>query len=345
MEFTAKTVADFLKGEIIGDPNIKVSEVSSIEEGKPGALTFLANPKYETYIYTTKASIVLVSKDFNPKKNVPATMVKVDDSYKAFASLLDLYQNSLPQKSGIDPKASIQPTAKIGADCYVGDFSVIGDNVELGNNVKVYPQVYLGDLVKIGRNSIIYPGVKIYNGCIIGENCIIHSGTVIGSDGFGFAPTDSVYKKIPQIGNVILEDDVEIGANCTIDRATMGTTLLRKGVKLDNLVQIAHNVEIGEHTVMAAQVGISGSTKVGERCMFGGQSGSAGHISIADSVKVAAQSGIANNIKTEGSAILGTPAFDFRKATRSIAAFKNLPDIVSRLNQLEKELKELKSTK
>ncbi len=342
MEFTAKMVADFLKGEIVGNPDIEVNNVSSIEEGQDGCLTFLANPKYEPHLYSTKASIVLVNKDFAPKKEVPATLIKVDDSYQAFASLLELYQSSLPQKSGIDLKASISKTAKVGENCYIGDFAVISDNAIIGNNVKIYPQVYIGDHVVVDDNTILYPGVKVYMGCKIGKNCIIHGGTIIGSDGFGFAPTNQEYKKIPQIGNVIIEDDVEIGSNCSVDRATMGSTILRKGVKLDNLIQIAHNVEIGANTVMAAQCGISGSTKIGERCMFGGQVGSAGHIKVANDVKIGAQSGISNNIKTEGVALLGSPAFDFRKSTRSIAAYKNLPDIVSRLNQIENELNELK---
>lgn len=342
MEFTAKTVADFLKGDIVGNPDVNVNNVSSIEEGQVGCLAFLANPKYEPHLYTTKASIVLVNKSFTPQKEVAATLIMVDDAYQAFATLLDLYQSSMPQKSGIDPKASISETAKVGNNCYIGDFAVISDNATIGNNVKIYPQVYIGDHVIIDDNTILYPGAKVYMGCKIGKNCIIHSGTVVGSDGFGFAPTDQEYKKIPQIGNVVIEDDVEIGSNCCIDRATMGSTIIRKGVKLDNLIQIAHNVEIGKNTVMAAQCGISGSTKIGERCMFGGQVGSAGHIKIANDVKIGAQSGLSNNIKTEGAAIIGSPAFDFRKASRSIAAYKNLPDLVSRLNQIEKELKELK---
>jgi UDP-3-O-[3-hydroxymyristoyl] glucosamine N-acyltransferase len=343
MEFTAKIVADFLKGKVEGNAEVKVTNVSSIEEGAPGTLAFLANPKYENFIYTTGASIVLVNKDFNPTKEVKTTLIRVEDPYKAFASLLDLYQNSIPQKSGIDAKASVSKTAKIGENCYIGDFAFIGENIRIGDNVKIYPQVYVGDNVTIGNDTILYPGVKIYQDCKIGEGCIIHSGAVIGSDGFGFAPTDADYKKIPQIGNVIIENNVEIGANCAIDRATMGSTIIRNGVKLDNLIQIAHNAEVGEQSVMAAQTGISGSTKVGKRCMFGGQVGSAGHITIADNVKIGAQSGIANSIKQEGIAVLGSPAIEIRKASRSIAAYKNLPELVSRLNQLEKELKELKS--
>ncbi|QQS49822.1 MAG: UDP-3-O-(3-hydroxymyristoyl)glucosamine N-acyltransferase [Bacteroidota bacterium] len=343
MEFNAKAIADFLKGTVEGNPEIKVSNVSPIENGQPGTLSFLANPKYAKYVYTTEASIVLVSKDFKAEQTVKTTLVRVDDAYKAFAMLLDLYQQSLPQKIGIEPQASISKTASIGDKCYIGNFAYIGENSVIGNNVKIYPQVYIGDNVKIGDNTILYPGVKIYLGCQIGKNCIVHAGAVIGSDGFGFAPTEEgEYKKIPQLGIVVLEDDVEVGANTTIDRATMGITILKQGVKLDNLIQIAHNVEVGEHTVMASQTGISGSTKVGPHCMFGGQVGAAGHITIAKGVKVGAQAGIANHIKTEGATIIGTPAFDFREATRSFAAFKNLGDLVKRVNQLEQELKKLK---
>lgn len=346
MEFTAKMIAEFLKGSVEGNADEIVTNVSPIEDGKPGTLTFLANPKYEQYVYTTDASIVLVSKDFEADKEVKPTLIRVEDAYKAFASLLDLYQSSLPQKSGIDAKASISESAKIGEGCYVGDFAFIGEKVSIGNNVKIYPQVYIGDNVNIGDNVILYPGVKIYHGCVIGHNCIVHSSSVIGSDGFGFAPTeDGSYKKIPQIGNVVVEDDVEIGSNVSIDRATMGSTVIKKGVKLDNLIQIAHNVVVGESTVMAAQAGISGSAKLGKNCMIGGQVGVAGHITIADGFKAAAQSGIANNQKTEGMAVLGTPAFEFRQASRSAAAYKNLPDLVRRVNQMEKELKELKESK
>lgn len=345
MEFTAKMIADFLKGEVKGNPEAKVSNVSPIEDGKPGTLAFLANPKYEPHIYTTEASVVLVSKDFKAEKDINTTLVVVDDAYKAFATLLEMYQSSIPQKQGVDSKASVESTATIGEDCYIGDFAYIGANAKVGNNVKIYPQVYIGDNVTVKDNSILYPGVKIYQGCVIGASCILHSGCVIGSDGFGFAPTeDGSFKKIPQIGNVVLEDDVEIGANTTIDRATMGSTTVKRGAKIDNLIQLAHNVEVGEATVMAAQVGISGSTKVGKGCMFGGQVGVAGHISVADGVKIGAQSGIANSVKTEGATILGSPAIDVRQASRSIAAYKNLGEMARRLNQLERELKELKDS-
>jgi UDP-3-O-[3-hydroxymyristoyl] glucosamine N-acyltransferase len=256
-----------------------------------------------------------------------------------------LYQSSIPQKKGIETQVSISKTAQLGENCYVGNFAYVGENVRIGNNVKIYPQVYVGDHVKVGDNTILYPGVKIYQGCVIGSNCIIHASTVIGSDGFGFAPSDGSYKKIPQIGNVVIEDNVEIGSNVSIDRATMGSTIIHKGVKLDNLIQIAHNVEIGDNTVMAAQVGVSGSTKLGRNCMVGGQVGFAGHITLTDNVKIGAQAGVGINVTEDGMALWGSPAFEYKKVTRSIAVFKNLPDVVTRLNQLERELKELKGLK
>ncbi|MBN2484513.1 MAG: UDP-3-O-(3-hydroxymyristoyl)glucosamine N-acyltransferase [Bacteroidales bacterium] len=342
MEFSAKNVADFLKGQIEGDPNVKVSNVSPIESGKQGTLSFLANPKYAQHIYSTGSSIVLVNKDFVAEGEIKATLIRVDDAYKAFAMLLDLYQSAIQQKSGISEKASISKTAKIGDNCYIGEFAVIGDNAIIGNNVKIYPQVYIGDNVSVAENTILYPGVKVYMGCNIGKNCIIHASTVIGSDGFGFAPTGESYKKIPQIGNVIIEDDVEIGSNCSVDRATMGSTIIRKGAKLDNLIQVAHNVEIGENTVMAAQCGIAGSTKLGGNCIVGGQVGFAGHLVIADNVKIGAQSGLGNNVKEIGTTLLGSPAIEYKKAARSIAVFKNLPELAARINQLERELTELK---
>lgn len=345
MEFTAKTIAEFLNGTVIGNPDEKVSNISAIENGKPGTLSFLANPKYTKYIYTTQASVVLVSKDFKAEQEIKTTLVQVEDSYKAFASLLELYQSMLPQKSGIDEKASIHASAKLGNNCYIGDFAFIGENAEIGNNVKIYPQVYLGDNVSVDDNTILYPGVKIYAGCRIGKNCIVHASTVIGSDGFGFAPTENGYKKIPQLGNVIIEDDVEIGSNVSIDRATIGSTIIRKGVKLDNLIQIAHNVEIGEHTVLAAQVGVAGSAKIGTNCMFGGQVGVAGHIKIGNYIKVGAQSGIGSDTLKDNISLWGSPAFDYKQASRSIIAYKSLPEMVTRLNLLERELKELKGLK
>jgi UDP-3-O-[3-hydroxymyristoyl] glucosamine N-acyltransferase len=345
MEFTAKTVADFLNGKVEGNPDEKVSSVSPIEKGKKGTLAFLANPKYAQYIYTTEASVVLVSNDFKAEQEVKTTLIRVDDAYKAFASLLDLYQSTVPQKTGIEPKASISNTAKVGENCYVGDFAFIGENAKIGNNVKIYPQVYVGDNVSVGDNTILYPGVKVYHSCSLGKNCIIHAGTVIGSDGFGFAPTGESFKKIPQIGNVIIEDDVEIGSNCSIDRATMGSTIIHKGVKLDNLIQVAHNCEIGGNTVIAAQAGIAGSTKLGKNCMVGGQVGFAGHLSICDNVKVGAQAGVGINVTEEGTALWGSPAFEYKKATRANVIIKNLPELVNRINQLERELKEIQNKK
>lgn len=346
MEFTAKTVADYLKGSLEGNPDVKLSGVSPIEQGREGTLAFLSNPKYEKHIYSTGASVVLVNKSFIAEQPLKVTIIRVEDAYKAFASLLDLYQQSIPQKSGIDSKASVSETARLGDNCYVGDFAYVGEKAIIGNNVKIYPQVFIGDKVKIGDNSILYPGVKIYSDCIVGRNCIIHAGTVLGSDGFGFAPqSDGTYKKIPQIGIVVIEDEVELGANVTIDRATMGSTIVKKGAKLDNLIHLAHNVEIGESTVIAAQAGISGSVKIGKYCMLGGQTGFAGHISIADKVKVGAQSGVPKNVSIEGTALMGSPAFEYSKASRSIAAYKNLPELIQRVNQLEQELKLLKANK
>jgi UDP-3-O-[3-hydroxymyristoyl] glucosamine N-acyltransferase len=307
MEFTALTIAGFLNGEIVGNSDIKVNTIAKIEEGQPGALSFLANPKYEHYIYETKSSIVLVNKSFVPSAHIGATLIKVENAYDAFASLLRLVDQARPRKKGIHPTAIIEATAKIGSDVFIGPYTYIGENCIIGDQCSVYPHVYIGDNTRLGNNCTINPGVKIYHDCIIGEGCIVHAGTVIGSDGFGFAPqSESEFMKIPQLGNVILEDHVEIGANVTIDRATMGSTIIRKGVKLDNLIQIAHNVEVGENTVMAAQTGISGSTKVGKNCMFGGQVGLAGHIKIANGTKIGAQGGILGDVKEENTAIIGS---------------------------------------
>lgn len=343
MEFTAKIIADFLKGEIEGDPDVIVTGLSKIEEGKKGTLSFLANPKYEKYIYTTQASIVLVNKTFVPQEKVNATMIKVEDSYQCIASLLDLYVQSIPEKIGIDKLSFIDPTAKTGTDVYVGAFAFLGENVKIGNHVKIYPQVYLGDNVVVEDNSILYAGVKVYQDCHIGKDCIIHSGAVIGADGFGFAPSaNNDYKKIPQVGNVEIEDHVEIGANTCIDRSTMGSTFVRKGVKLDNLIQIAHNVEVGENTVMASQTGVAGSTKVGKDCMIGGQVGISGHIFIGDGVKIGAQSGIESSIK-DNEMLLGTPAMNIRKFQKSFVYFRKFPDVVKQIYDLQKEVEELKA--
>jgi len=339
MNFKASQIAEFLKGKIDGDPEAVVTDVSKIEEGKENTLTFLANPKYSKYIYETKASVVIVNDDFTPEKELSVTLIRVPNAYQALATLLDLYEKSVPQKTGIEQPSYIDDSASLGEDIYVGAFAYIGQNVKLGNNVKIYPQSYIGDNVEIKENSIIYAGVKIYRNCKIGNNCIIHSGAVIGSDGFGFAPDENgEYKKIAQIGNVILEDNIEIGSNTTIDRATMGSTLIHRGAKLDNLIQIGHNVEVGSRTVMAAQTGIAGSTKIGKECMMGGQVGIAGHLNIPDRVKFGAQAGVPNSVKKEGAVLLGTPAIDATNFAKSFIIFKNLPDIYRKLNEVEKTL-------
>ena len=343
MEFTAKMIADYLQGSVEGDEEVKVNNISRIEEGKPGTLAFLANPKYTKYLYETNASIVLINKDFPLEKPVKATLVRVDDAYRSFAALLELYNQYRLQKSGVDEKASVSSSATIGENVYLGPFACVDDNAVIGNNVKIYPQVYVGQNVQVGENTVIYPGVKIYHDCKIGADCILHAGTVIGSDGFGFAPADDKnYRKIPQVGNVIVEDNVEIGSNCSIDRATIGSTIIRRGVKLDNLIQVAHNVEIGENTAFAAQVGISGSTKIGKNCQFGGQVGIAGHITIADEVKIGAQAGVAGSVKDNGVILLGSPAHKIQDERRSMALHHKLPEIWQQLNQLEREMKELK---
>jgi UDP-3-O-[3-hydroxymyristoyl] glucosamine N-acyltransferase len=343
MEFTAATIAGFLNGEIVGNPDIKVNTIAKIEEGQSGALSFLANPKYEHYIYETKSSVVLVNKSFVPSATIGATLIKVENSYEAFASLLRLVDQARPRKKGIHPTAIIEPTAKIGSDVFIGPYTYIGENCVIGDGCSVYPQVYIGDNSKLGNNCTVNPGVKIYHDCILGEGCIIHAGTVIGSDGFGFAPqSDSEFMKIPQLGNVVLEDHVEIGANVTIDRATMGSTIIRQGVKLDNLIQIGHNVEVGENSVMAAQTGISGSTKVGKNCMFGGQVGLAGHIKIANGTKIGAQGGILGDVKEENTVILGSPAIDLKQFLRSSVIFKKLPEMKVKIDSLEKQIESLK---
>ncbi|SHF63911.1 UDP-3-O-(3-hydroxymyristoyl)glucosamine N-acyltransferase [Dysgonomonas macrotermitis] len=341
LSFTAQQIAHVLEGTVEGDPNVAVSNFSKIEEGKRGTLTFLANPKYTHYIYDTEASIVLVNSDFVAEKPVNATLVRVQNAYASLAVLLDMVEKAKPQKVGIEAMSYIADTATLGEKTYVGAFAYIGGYSSIGNNTKIYPQVYIGEGCKIGENVILYPGVKIYAGCEIGNNCIIHAGAVIGSDGFGFAPEDGVYKKIPQMGIVIIEDDVEIGANTTIDRAVMDATIIRKGVKLDNLIQVAHNVEIGSNTVMAAQVGISGSTKIGESCVIGGQVGFGGHITIGNKASIGAQSGIISNIK-EGAQIIGAPAIPVKDFFRSSVVFPKLPDMYRQMAQLEKEIKELK---
>lgn len=346
MQFTAETIAAFLGGQVVGDPGVEVTTVAKIEEATPGTLAFLANHKYEDFIYSTGASIVLVNADFEPKHEVRATMVRVENAYASFASLLDLYVASQPVKRGVAECVSIGEGVEFTdmEDCYVGAYAVLGDRVKVGCGTKIYPQVYVGDGVVLGDNVTLYAGVKVYQGCVIGNNVTVHSGTVIGGDGFGFAPTeDGSFQKIAQIGNVVIEDDVEIGANSCIDRATMGSTVIRRGVKIDNLVQIAHNVVVGEDTVMAAQVGIAGSTKIGRNVMMGGQVGVVGHISIADGVRVGSQSGISHTVEKEGDMLLGSPAINGLANHRSQAIFKQLPDLRAKVLLLERELKELKA--
>ena len=340
MEFTAQTIAGFLQGQVEGNPDAKVNDVSKIEEGKPGTLSFLANPKYEKYLYTTDASVVIVNNSLELAQPVKATLIRVPDSYQAFASLLELYNSMVPKKTGIEQPSFIAASAKYGEEAYIGAFSYVSDNVKLGNNVKIYPQCFIGDNVTIGDNTTIFSGVKIYHNCVIGSNCIIHSGTVIGADGFGFAPQseDNNYKKIPQIGNVVVEDYVEIGSNCTVDRATMGSTIIHKGVKLDNLVQIAHNVVIGENTVMAAQCGIAGSTKIGRDCMFGGQVGIAPHITVADGVKLGAKSGVNSSIKKENEIMIGAPVQPYAEFMKCYVVFRRLPELKQELDALKKSV-------
>jgi UDP-3-O-[3-hydroxymyristoyl] glucosamine N-acyltransferase len=343
MNFTAALIAEFLKGSVEGNSEATVSDISKIEEGKPGTLSFLANPKYEKFIYDTQSSIVIVNADFQPQKKISATLVRVKNAYESFAALLRLYEQSKPKKSGISKMAVVSDTANLGKELYVGEFTIVSENASIGDGVQLYPQVYVGDHVKIGEGTILHPGVKVYEGCEIGAHCVIHAGAIIGADGFGFAPNqDNNYEKIPQVGKVIIEDHVEIGANTTVDRATMGATILRKGVKLDNLVMIAHNVEIDQNTVIAAQTGISGSTRVGKNCMFGGQVGLIGHINIASGVKIAAQSGITKDIKEEGIVIQGSPAFEFGPYQRSYLLFRNLPKLREQINELERKVEELK---
>jgi len=340
MEFSARNIAAYLQGKVEGNPDVIVTTVTKIEEGQPGSLSFLSNLHYEKYIYTTSSSIVLVNNDFVPSQKINTTLIRVEDAYEAFASLLELYQQSMTIPKGIEQPSFIDTMAEVGENVYVGAFSYVSKKVSIGKGTRIYPNVFIGESVTIGENSIIYSGVKIYHSCLIGNQCIIHANTVIGADGFGFAPQkETNFKKIPQTGNVILEDNVEIGANSTIDRATMGSTIIRSGVKLDNLIQIAHNAEIGENTVIAAQSGISGSTKVGKNCMIGGQVGIAGHLVIADDVKIAAQSGIGHNILEKGITIQGSPAYPIKHYQKSYAVFKKLPELYYKISQLESEIK------
>jgi UDP-3-O-[3-hydroxymyristoyl] glucosamine N-acyltransferase len=344
MKFTAKQIADILEGEIVGNPNEEVSKLSKIEEGEKGSLTFLSNPKYNSFLYTTNASVAIVNNTFQLEKTISTTLIKVENAYEAFSKILAFYNEVKNNKIGRENPHFISDSAKIGENAYIGAFAYIGENVILGDNVKIYPSSYIGDNTTIGDNCVVFSGVKIYSETNIGHNCKIHSGTIIGSDGFGFAPSENgVYTAIPQIGNVIIEDNVDIGSACTIDRATMGSTIIRKGVKLDNQIQVAHNVEIGSNTVIASQTGIAGSTKIGMNCMIGGQVGISGHLKIGNNVKILAQAGISKSIKDD-EMVNGTPAFKVQDFNKSYVYFKNLPKIASKINNIEKELKTQKPT-
>ncbi|WP_335965349.1 UDP-3-O-(3-hydroxymyristoyl)glucosamine N-acyltransferase [Galbibacter sp. PAP.153] len=336
MKFTATQIAGILEGEIIGNPEVEVSKLSKIEEGTEGSLTFLANPKYTPYIYSTKASITIVNKSFKLEHELSTTLIKVEDAYKSFSKLLEYYNQVKLHKVGIEQPVFLAESSNYGENIYIGAFTYIGENVKIGNNVKIYPNAYIGDNVTIGDNVVIFSGAKIYSESIVGNGCVIHSGCVIGADGFGFSPNENgEFQKVPQTGNVILEDHVDVGAGTTIDRATLGSTIIRKGVKLDNQIQIAHNVEIGENTVIAAQTGIAGSTKIGKNCMIGGQVGIVGHIIIGDRVKIQAQSGIGRNVKDDET-LQGSPALNYGDYNKSYVHFKNLPKLVDKINQLDK---------
>ncbi|MBQ5662909.1 MAG: UDP-3-O-(3-hydroxymyristoyl)glucosamine N-acyltransferase [Bacteroidaceae bacterium] len=344
MKFTAKQIAAFIQGEIVGNENAEVYTFAKIEEGTPGALSFLANPKYAEYIYSTQSTIVLVNKDFEAQKEISATLIKVDNAYESLAKLMMLYESSKPKKQGISSLASISSSAKIGENVYIAPFVVIGDNCEIGDNCMIHDGVSVGDGAKVGDNCILYAHVTIYHDCRIGNNCILHSGCVIGADGFGFAPTPQGYEKIPQTGIAVLEDNVEVGANTCIDRATMGSTIVHAGVKLDNLVQIAHNDEVGSHTVMAAQAGIAGSTKIGEWCMFGGQAGISGHSTIGDRTKVGPQCGTIGSLKSDET-VLGSPAINAKEYIKISAYTRKLPAMDKTIKQLKQEIEQLKSNK
>ncbi len=341
MEFTAKQIAEFIQGRVEGDENAIVNTFAKIEEGKKGAISFLSNPKYTHFIYDTESSVVLVNESLELERPTNATLIRVENAYECVAKLLQLYESMKPKKKGIDSLAFIDATAKIGKDCYIGPFVAIGPDVVIGDGCVLHPHVTIGENASIGNNTEIYSNAVVYHHCKIGNNCVLHAGCVIGADGFGFAPSADGYDKIPQIGIVTIEDNVEIGANTCIDRSTMGSTYIRKGVKLDNLIQVAHNVEIGENTVMAAQGGIAGSTKVGKWCMFGGQVGMAGHITIADQTNVGAQAGISNSVKKSGTTIIGSPAWDAKGFMKSAAMFRRLPDMYKQLAELQSKIEEL----
>jgi UDP-3-O-[3-hydroxymyristoyl] glucosamine N-acyltransferase len=344
MEFTAKQIADLIQGRVEGDENAKVTTFAKIEEGVPGAISFLSNPKYTHYIYDTLSSVVLINEDVELEKPVSPTLIRVKNAYECVAKLLQFYESMKPRKTGIDPLASIAASAKIGKDVYIGAFTVVGENAVIGDGVQLYPHVVIGDGVAIGEHSTLYPNVTVYQGCKLGNNVTIHAGSVIGADGFGFAPSTDGYDKIPQIGIVIIEDNVEIGANTCIDRSTMGQTVIHKGVKLDNLIQVAHNCEIGENTVMSAQVGLAGSTKIGSWCMVGGQAGFSGHIHVADKTFVGAQCGVIKDTKGRGESLIGSPAMDPKIFFKAKAIYAKLPDMYRQIAQLQREIEELKKT-
>ena len=345
MEFTAKQIAEMIGGRVEGDENAAISTFAKIEEGKPGAISFLSNPKYTHYLYETQSSVVLINEDVVLENPVSATLIRVKNAYESVAKLLQFYESMKPRKTGIEPQAYISEKATIGKDCYIGAFAYIGDGAVIGDGTQIYPHTVIGDGVKIGAKSTIFPNVTIYQGCRLGNKVTIHAGCVIGADGFGFAPNTEGYDKIPQIGIVVIEDDVEIGANTCVDRSTMGQTIIHKGVKLDNLIQVAHNCEIGENTVMSAQVGMAGSTKVGAWCMVGGQAGFAGHIQVADKTFVGAQCGVISNTKGDGEKLIGSPAMDTKVFFKAKALYAKLPDMYRQIASLEREIEELKKAK
>ena len=344
MEFKAKQIAEFIQGRVEGDENAIVNTFAKIEEGVPGAISFLSNPKYTHYIYETKSSVVLINEDVELEKPVSATLIRVKNAYECVAKLLQLYDSMKPKKTGIDPQASVSPKATVGKDVFIGAFAVIGDGVVIGDGSQIYPHTVIGDGVTIGENCLLYPNITVYQGCKLGNNVTIHAGSVIGADGFGFAPNTEGYDKIPQIGIVIIEDNVEIGANTCVDRSTMGQTVIHKGVKLDNLIQVAHNCEIGENTVMSAQVGMAGSTKIGSWCMVGGQAGFSGHIHVADKTFIGAQCGVIKNTKGNGESLIGSPAMDPKMFFKAKAIYAKLPDMYRQIAQLQREIDELKKS-
>jgi len=345
MEFTAKQIAEFVQGKVEGNELATVNTFAKIEEGTPGAISFLSNPKYTHFIYETESSIVLINEDVELEKPVSTTLIRVKNAYECVAKLLQLYESMKPRKTGIDPLAFVSAKATVGQDVYIGAFAYVGDGAVIGDGTQLYPHVVIGDGVKLGSKCLIYPNVSVYQGCKIGNNVTIHSGSVIGADGFGFAPNQEGYEKIPQIGIVVIEDDVEIGANTCIDRSTMGQTVIHKGVKLDNLIQVAHNCEIGENTVMSAQAGLAGSTKIGSWCMVGGQAGFSGHIQVADKTFVGAQCGVIKNTKGNGESLIGSPAMDPKMFFKAKAIYSKLPDMYRQIAQMQREIEELKNSK